>query len=254
MLLTLGRFQLNVKIWPFLLFLSSLCLLLALGQWQLQRAEYKNTRQVQLDQAAQVQASQLTAEYLKEQAEESYLDKPILISGSVNLDNIWFVENKIMNHQLGVECIVAIKLDHNSTLSSEKAEYVLVNLGWLPVDKNRIPAFSTQDLPLNVTKLNARITKPNHNLFMSEEIHQRLGYKFIQQVNLEQISKHAKIDLLPILAVVDKKSLMAFQPNWQPIVMPAQKHYGYAVQWFGLALALCIIIIIKAVKWKKPIN
>lgn len=227
---------------------------MTLGQWQLQRAEYKKNRQLQLDQAAQVQASQLTAEYLNGQAEESYLDKPILISGSLNLDYIWFVENKIMNHQLGVDCIVAIKLEDNLAKRSTKTEYVLVNLGWLPVDKNRMPLLSKQDLPLNVNQLSARITKPNHNLFMSGQVHQRLGSKFIQQVNLQTISKQAKINLLPILAVVDKKSSLAFQPNWQPIVMPAQKHYGYAVQWFGLALVLCIIIIIKAAKWKKPIN
>lgn len=253
MLLTLGRFQINVKIWPSLLFISSLCLLLGLGQWQLQRAEYKNARQLRLEQAAQVQASQLSAEYLNAQAEESYLDKPILISGSLKADYMWFVENKIKDHQLGVECIVAIQLAPDTAVSN-KADYVLVNLGWLPVDKNRIPIFSEQDLPSNVNQLSARITKPNHNLFMSGDIHQRSGFKFIQQVNVQKISKQAKINLLPILAVVDKKSPLAFQPNWQPIVMPAQKHYGYAMQWFGLALVLTIIIIIKASKWKKPIN
>jgi cytochrome oxidase assembly protein ShyY1 len=39
---------------------------------------------------------------------------------------------------------------------------------------------------------------------------------------------------------LDDSSPGAFETGWQPVTMSAQKHIGYAVQWFALALALVI--------------
>jgi len=36
----------------------------------------------------------------------------------------------------------------------------------------------------------------------------------------------------------------AFRADWQPDRMGPQTHYGYAVQWFSLALALLVLTII----------
>jgi len=45
----------------------------------------------------------------------------------------------------------------------------------------------------------------------------------------------------PAVLVLDPAHPLAHPRLWRPTAMPASRHYGYAVQWWGLALALLIL-------------
>ena len=46
-------------------------------------------------------------------------------------------------------------------------------------------------------------------------------------------------------------SVGSFEPIWAPLEMQAQRHWGYAVQWFGLAIVLLYLYIYFGIKQAK---
>ncbi|MCU4674431.1 SURF1 family protein [Catenovulum sp. 2E275] len=248
MILTLGRFQLIVKIWPSLIFLVCCSILIKLGLWQLDRAELKQNRQQKLAMLNSQNRVNLTELLDKSVVWAKYQDVKVNLTGSVVKPFVWFIENQVVDNQVGADCIVAVEVK-----SGNKAYYLLLNLGWVAINQNRQPILPNV-ITERVENLAVRLVVPKHNYFMGTQIIAGKTYSFIQQVDIEVLSKSANLEFLPILAVVDDFSVDAFKPHWQPIVMPAKKHYGYAIQWFGLAGALSIIILIKAGRWNKSIQ
>jgi surfeit locus 1 family protein len=58
----------------------------------------------------------------------------------------------------------------------------------------------------------------------------------IQQVIYQELASHSGLDLFPALLYQQQKS--DFIPHYQPVVLPPEKHRGYALQWFLLAIAV----------------
>jgi cytochrome oxidase assembly protein ShyY1 len=55
--------------------------------------------------------------------------------------------------------------------------------------------------------------------------------------------------LLPGLVLQDARADSGFVREWTPQVMPPQRHWAYALQWFALALAALVIFV--ALHWRK---
>ena len=49
--------------------------------------------------------------------------------------------------------------------------------------------------------------------------------------------------LAPGILKLDEASPGAFRTGWQAVNMMPERHTGYALQWFGLALALAILTL-----------
>jgi surfeit locus 1 family protein len=64
--------------------------------------------------------------------------------------------------------------------------------------------------------------------------------KIIMAIELEAMAQHLGESLLPRYLRLDESSPGAFVTEWQPINTSPEKHQGYAVQWFAMALALMI--------------
>jgi len=244
--LTLGRLELNVKTWPVIIYIFSFSLLISLGNWQLNRSEVKRIRTDQIESLNQYGRTNLTELVTGVDTWSQYQDYKVTLNGQVLTNQVWYIENQVLDKQLGADCLVIVKL-HKAV---QESVYILVNLGWVPVDQQRLPVLP-RPISRQAENLNVRLSIPGFNRFKDSDILERSGFSFVQQVDISKFEQEANLSLLPILAVVDKKSQFTFKPHWQPVVMPAEKHIGYAVQWFGLAVALSIIMIIKAVRWNK---
>ena len=73
----------------------------------------------------------------------------------------------------------------------------------------------------------------------------------VQQIELDKFSALINKKLLPFVVYLDTKETLGYKKNWQPIVMPPEKHRGYAFQWFSLALAWISLMIWAAIKMTK---
>ena len=51
--------------------------------------------------------------------------------------------------------------------------------------------------------------------------------------------------------MLDEDQPDGYRRDWQPIVYGPEKHYGYAAQWFGMALATIILFFFATIKRNK---
>ena len=62
----------------------------------------------------------------------------------------------------------------------------------------------------------------------------------VQTINLDELSNYLGEPLSPYILELSELSKSAFVKTWQPINLSSFRHFGYAVQWFGLGLVLII--------------
>jgi cytochrome oxidase assembly protein ShyY1 len=64
----------------------------------------------------------------------------------------------------------------------------------------------------------------------------------VQQIELDKFSVLLDKPLLPFVLYVNETELIGYKKDWQAIVMPPEKHRGYAFQWFSLAIAWLVLM------------
>ncbi len=202
--------------------------LCSLGMWQSQRYSAKMEREAQIE-AKQQQFRFSLKEIIDYQ--EDIRDLPTFASGQVQSDRIFLLDNRQFEGQVGYEVIVPMQTQYGA---------VLVNFGWIkaPELRSELPNIV---LPEQINDTEAMVTIPGMNRFVSETATDDGVFpKVIQEVDFGRLSKFSEIELLPFMLTLIETDV-AFKRRWQPVVMPAMKHLGYAAQWFGLAIALVVI-------------
>ena len=63
----------------------------------------------------------------------------------------------------------------------------------------------------------------------------------LQRLDFEQIEQALGVELVPYQVRIDPQSGLAQQTDWVVSVSGPERHQGYAVQWFAMALALTIL-------------
>jgi len=216
-------------------------IMFALGMWQLDRAAEKEQRLVSIQQASQAEGT--TLKQVLASDIESMLDMPIKFRGLVNNKEFFLLDNKIYQGRVGYQVLAALKTDSG---------ILIANFGWVAATNSRevLPNVVLDDKPRFYQGV---ISLPTHNAMVSETaIVDGNWPKVIQQIDLEVMSKHYKKSILPFVVLLDAGDDSKFVRNWQPIVMPPEKHIAYAVQWFLLALAaLGIFLFAQRTKFKR---
>lgn len=218
-------------------------IMFALGFWQLQRGAEKTQRLANIQQAAESNKLSLhQAISLGEQA----LDMTVSMEGVVDTQHYFLLDNKIQQGRVGYEVLVVADTSEGN---------VLVNFGWLaaPALRSELPAVSLPTVP---TKLQGMLAIPKQNSLITETAaYDRQWPKILQQADLAIIAEHYAQPLLPFVILLDEELDSAYIRNWQPVVMPPEKHLAYAIQWFLLgAAALIIFILAQRKKLKRELN
>ncbi len=208
-------------------------IMFALGIWQLQRAEQKTLRLDAIQQAKHSQAINL--ETLLKADLASMQDVPIQIQGQADTTKYFLVDNKIYQGRVGYDVLVPIMTTSGLLIS---------NFGWVAATHSRaeLPQIDFAELALTYSGV---VSIPTDNRLIRETAKiDGVWPKVIQQADLSVIQQHYQQPVLPLILLVDPESKQGFVRNWQPVVMPPEKHIGYAVQWFLLAFAAIVIFVI----------
>ena len=127
----------------------------------------------------------------------------------------------------------------------EKNSGVFVNRGFIARGrlKNEVPEITT---PSGKFLIKGSALYKNSNAFVKniEESDKRI----IQEFNIGLISNvYPELraeNIRPYIFNLDKNDQFKFKEIEKPINMSSDKHIGYAIQWFGLCLALIVLTII----------
>lgn len=201
-------------------------LLLGLGGWQLQRAEEKAKLVAQWQQVDTTKL--LSAPVL------SRFDR-VKIRGQLD-PMCWFLlDNRVRDGEVGYDVIGMFRPEGQQKL-------LLVVLGWVAAgdDRTLLPAIQ---LPEQELTLVGRLDQPQPGLQLAEDRWGSGWPKRIQQLDLQKISQHMARPFEPWVFRPDVELISGRPTPWQPVVVPPERHLGYAVQWFGLAIAWTILSI-----------
>ncbi|MBI43962.1 SURF1 family protein [Marinobacter lutaoensis] len=216
--------------WRLLLFSGLLLpVLIALGIWQLHRAAEK---QALLDRW-QHQAETLDWSGLL--ASEPEPGQPVRITGLYG-DQSWLLDNRTRDGRPGYEVITAF--------FPLEGPPVLVNRGWLPAParRDRLPEVQT---PAGIVTLAGRLAHYPEPPVLADTGPEASGWpRRVQRLPRAQAEQQVP-GLAPLLVRLDGDDQPgAFRADWAPDLMAPGTHYGYAVQWFALALALTILTVV----------
>ena len=209
-----------------LTFLLLLLLVLSLGVWQIDRGYNKK----ELENTFLERQSQPVKEIKYNAFLESDLYRNVVLEGKY-LEKIFFLDNRIHNGKPGLKVFSPFETTNNNL--------VLVSRGWIELeDRSKLPTVNTTK---NVLKLQG-VLRPESQDFVleNEEMNNKNNPILLQTVNLSELSNFLGKPLSPYILELSELSESAFVKTWQPINLSSFRHFGYAVQWFGLAIVLIV--------------
>jgi surfeit locus 1 family protein len=235
----LKNFISNIRL-PWLIFtLLVFSGLVKLGFWQNDRALQKEQRIATIAQLSQTQA--LSLEQVLSEKEEIN-DLPLKMTGEFANEIIFLLDNQTNKGQLGYRVYQVFN-------SGTKA--VLVNLGWVLGSINRQELPDVQAIK-GQHQLSGHVRKIEEGIMLMEQVLLKNKWPLrVQQIELDKFSTLISRQLLPFVVYLDKTESVGYEKNWQPIVMPPEKHRAYAFQWFSLAIAWLLLMIWASIKLNK---
>ena len=216
--------------------------LIKLGFWQIERALEKEQRQERIQALSQRDALSLAQVKALEGLQDGINDLPIKLTGYFDAEKVFLLDNQPNKGRLGYRVYQIIE---------SNGDTILVNLGWVQgsIDRNVLP---------EITPVTGQHTISGHIReievgiqLQAQNLTDATWPLRVQQIELDKFSALINKKLLPFVVYLDTKETLGYKKNWQPIVMPPEKHRGYAFQWFSLALAWISLMIWAAIKMAK---
>ena len=215
--------------------IALLVLLIALGFWQLRRAEEKR---VLFDAFARGQDSMQTvaadsvpvARYSRIEAAGHYdAARQFLIDNMVDAAG-----------RAGYYVITPFALQGGG--------WLLVNRGWVPLGKSRAerPAIPAPDDERHIRGRADKLPSPGIRMGVPAPIKPPypIVAAFPEHADLARVLGESNWTRAADVLLLDADQPDGFARNWTPPGFPPMRHVGYAVQWFALALALFVIYIV----------
>ncbi|MEC4747698.1 SURF1 family protein [Methylomicrobium sp. Wu6] len=221
---------------PTLVVLCILPILVALGFWQLDRAEQKRAFFARQQQGMAAPVVQLTA--LTPEDKDTLRYKSAVAIGHYDSAHQILLDNQMAGGKAGYFVLTPFILDDGN-------KAVLVNRGWIQANQDRkiLPDITIQK---NRTQITGRINHfPSVGIKLAGADRPSEGWPTVVQV-ADSVILSAKFGypVFSFMIELDKQAPEGYRREWREIaVMPPEQHVAYAVQWFGLAIALALMFV-----------
>ena len=224
---------------PSILITATFAFLVSLGFWQLERADDKRSIEASIK-----QANTGSVELIKKeeglQSKEYY---EVRLQGKYLSDKQFIYDNQIVDQVSGYYVLTPYALEGQS-------KAILINRGFIPWNGRR-DKLADIVIGQETREIKVQISKPIKRMELKPS---EVGIQFpalIQSIDLQDMADRAKIDFSSVIGLLDASASNGFIRKWEPYTGSIEKHIGYAVQWFLMALVLAIIGIRIAIKQRK---
>ena len=209
--------------------------LLSLGFWQLHRAEEK---QQLLLLASQQQAK--SPSVWREGMASPELYQRLILRGHY-LPYTLLLDNQHFEHQWGYHVMNPFEVGDGVV--------VLVDRGWVAGDIRRM-ILPSVTVPDGMMQILGQAYYPSAKGFILGEAYEPHGASLgvIERVDAELISNLLHKKVYPFIIRLDKLAPAGYVRDWPIVTLSPQRHYGYALQWFAMALVLLIIYVSLSLK------
>ncbi len=164
--------------------------------------------------------------------EMATLNSENLIYRTVNLEGeyqseSYILDNRLYRQEAGYEIFTAFE-------TSEKNLF-LINRGWVSKEDYEN---GTEEAEGKVTIQGVLSPFKRFGLNLVDQIYLDGWPKLVQQVDYETAKNDIGNSINESVIQLSAASAGAFEPIWKPVDLKPSRHFGYALQWFGLALVL----------------
>ena len=231
------RFRLTL--WPTLATLIVFPVLLGLGWWQLERADFKQAQEARAE-AEDARAPVVLGTGLREQAAqpEAWSHRRVRAAGQY-LPRHFLLDNRTRRGVAGFHVLTPFALDDAHVFG------VMVNRGWIPLgpDRSHLPEIST---PAGTLEVRGRSRVPGKAFLLGEAGYRGdLWPRVVQSIELAKMEAALGIDLLPFVVEQSPTDPHGFEREWRAYGgLSPRRHRGYAFQWFALAATLLVIYVV----------
>jgi len=224
---------------PSILIVATIVFLTSLGFWQLDRANEKRAIEASIQKANTGIVELITDE--NRLLEKEYYQ--VRLKGQYQSNKQFIYDNQIVDQVSGYYVLTPFKLENQPSA-------IIINRGFIPWNGDRE---KLADVSIKKTKseIKVQISKPIKRIELKSS---EIGNNFpvlIQAVDLVKMSELAGIDFSSMVGLLDASMDDGFVRKWEPYTGSIEKHIGYAVQWFLMAIVLGIIGIRIAIKQRK---
>lgn len=230
-----GRFELRVRLWPALAAAAGIVLTLGLGQWQLDRADYKRTLQQRYLELGREPPLLLGSNTFR--ADDVVLRR-VELRGRFEPRFAIYLDNRVYRQRPGYHVIMPLRIAGSN-------RHVIVNRGWIAGtgDRARLPAVSTPDGEVGVRGV-ARALDDRHIELSSEVAEGRVW----QNLTLERYQSATGLDVHPIVVQQESAADDGLVRDWSPLDFGRNTHLAYAFQWFSLSAAILVCYLVLNVR------
>lgn len=214
-----------------------------LGCWQLERAEYKQARSLELSRSMSQAPKPLS------EVDVPKLFTPYRLQGHYH-EQHYLLDNRMRGGRIGYEVLSAFKLDGD--------DWVLVNRGWVPAApyRHQLPDIEHVTVQQN---LHGYFYRPDGSIPVLKDLQQEVmqpDIRRIQRVVWDAIEAEIPGAMLvrAEFRLSDQGGAGAYRLDWPPLMSDANKHKGYAVQWFAMSGALLLLMIWAIIKHRKELR
>ena len=211
--------------------LAGVVLTIALGFWQLGRADAKQALQNRIDDFARQPPLAIGASALNL---EDVLLRRVEARGRFDPRHAIYIDNRVYRHQPGYYVFMPLRI-----AGSDK--FVLVNRGWIAAgaERSRAPLVKT---PEGEVVVRGTATPPSERfLELSSQV---ADGNIWQNMVLERYRQATHLDVQPIIVQQTETLDDGLIRDWPPVDLKRNTHLAYAVQWFALAAAILIYYLV----------
>lgn len=226
--------SIKIKNWKLaLLALIIFCLFMRLGMWQVSRANEK--KDLLASYAARMQHTPVDAKALSSPNDWRFYRAQLV--GRFDNRHTVLLDNKTFQGRVGYEVYTPFKargLDNA----------ILVDRGFVPLTSSRaiLPTIPDVDGDVTITGL-LNFPPAYHALAGIQDPKEQTWPRRLEFIQLPLVGQILGYSLFPYILMIEPKDPAAFAIEWQIVTMSPERHWGYAVQWFALALTLLILFV-----------
>ena len=228
--------------WKILLpVLIAVPLLMRLGFWQIERAEEKQKLQAQFDQQSSLPPIALAAS-IQAAADQGLAqgNQRLSFAGYFDNQHMLLLDNRIKNGSVGYEVLAPFTTDQGASL--------LVNRGWIEgfADRRQLPVVPPVEEHVElIAKVYVPLGQPV--LLQADQWSEQWPI-VVQSVDIDRLAQRMDISFYPYLLRIEAAEPGALLVDWPAVNTRAEKHWGYAVQWFLMAAALLVFWLYSSIK------
>jgi len=233
----IGRRRFLPTWWSVALTAAGVSLFVALGMWQLERANFKEAIELKFEQrlTQPYRAFSPGDELGDDLADIEY--RKLLLQGRYDNARSLLVDNQLHRGRAGYYVVTPLQLRDSDHL-------VLVNRGWVAWGESRDELAPIPD-PVSAGGVAGIAYFPSEPALQLGDVESSAGWPLlVSHIDIEALQARFEGRLLPLVLWLAPEQQGAYVREWNPVWMRPEKSRAYATQWFAFAVVALVFFII----------